>query len=92
MQQKVVEEQSPFFMVHRPDRLFEILASLQKNHLSPKQIQFVYPKVGETANIVLIDAIKDGKLTGAKILPPIVTHNADDTYTDAVWSIYEGRQ
>ncbi|MGK4016913.1 tRNA1(Val) (adenine(37)-N6)-methyltransferase [Weissella paramesenteroides] len=89
---KLLKNKAHFFMVHRPDRLFEILESLQKNHLSPKQIQFVYPKVGEPANIVLIDAIKDGKLTGAKILPPIVTHNLDDTYTDAVWSIYEGRQ
>ena len=37
----------------------------------------------------MIDAIKDGALTGATILPPIVTHNDDDTYTKAVWDIYE---
>ena len=73
------------------DRLFEILESLQKNHLAPKRIQFVDPKAGEPANVLLIDAIKDGALTGATILPPIVTHNDDDTYTKAVWDIYEGK-
>lgn len=89
---KLLKNKAHFYMVHRPDRLFEILATLQKNHLSPKRIQFVYPKAGEPANVLLIDAIKDGKLTGAQILPPIITHNQDDTYTDAIWSIYEGRQ
>ena len=88
---KLLKNKAHFFMVHRPDRLFEILESLQKNHLAPKRIQFVYPKAGEPANVLLIDAIKDGALTGATILPPIVTHNDDDTYTKAVWDIYEGK-
>ena len=51
----------------------------------------MYPKAGEPANVLLMDAIKDGALTGATILPPIVTHNDDDTYTKAVWDIYEGK-
>ena len=88
---KLLKNKAHFFMVHRPDRLFEILESLQKNHLAPKRIQFVYPKAGEPANVLLIDAIKDGALTGATILPPIVTHNDHDTYTKAVWDIYEGK-
>jgi tRNA1(Val) A37 N6-methylase TrmN6 len=80
-----------FFMVHRPDRLFEILDALRAVNLAPKQLQFVYPKAGAEANVLLIDAIKDGSLTGAKILPPILTHNADGSYTEEVLAIYEGR-
>ncbi|TYC48074.1 tRNA1(Val) (adenine(37)-N6)-methyltransferase [Weissella muntiaci] len=80
-----------FYMVHRPDRLFEILAALQAVNLAPKKIQFIYPKLGMEANVVLIDAIKDGQLTGARILPPIITHHADNSYTDEVLAIYEGR-
>jgi tRNA1(Val) A37 N6-methylase TrmN6 len=80
-----------FFMVHRPDRLFEILDALRAVNLAPKQLQFVYPKDGTEANVLLIDAIKDGQLTGAKVLEPIITHNADGSYTKQVLDIYEGR-
>lgn len=88
---KLLKSGGRFFMVHRPDRLFEILDALRANNLIPKRIQFVYPKVGREANVVLIEAIKNGRLTGAQILPPIITHNEDDTYRDEVWDIYEGR-
>ncbi|MDR3240773.1 MAG: tRNA1(Val) (adenine(37)-N6)-methyltransferase [Lactobacillaceae bacterium] len=88
---KLLKSGGHFFMVHRPDRLFEILDALRANNLIPKRIQFVYPKVGKEANVVLIESIKNGRLTGAQILPPIITHNDDDTYRDEVWAIYEGR-
>ncbi|MCM0582292.1 tRNA1(Val) (adenine(37)-N6)-methyltransferase [Weissella diestrammenae] len=88
---KLLKSGGHFFMVHRPDRLFEILDALRANNLIPKRVQFVYPKVGREANIVLIEAIKNGRLTGTQILPPIVTHHEDDTYRDEVWAIYEGR-
>ncbi|MFL1695257.1 tRNA1(Val) (adenine(37)-N6)-methyltransferase [Weissella kandleri] len=88
---KLLKSGGHFFMVHRPDRLFEILDALRANNLIPKRIQFVYPKVGREANVVLIEAIKNGRLTGAQVLPPIITHNEDDTYRDEVWAIYEGR-
>ena len=31
-------------MVHRPDRLLDILDTLQQHNLAPKRPQFVYPK------------------------------------------------
>jgi tRNA1(Val) A37 N6-methylase TrmN6 len=88
---KLLKSGGHFYMVHRPDRLFEIIDALRANNLIPKRIQFVYPKVGKEANVILIESIKNGRLTGAQILPPIITHNADDTYRDEVWAIYEGR-
>ncbi|EJF34654.1 methyltransferase [Weissella koreensis KCTC 3621] len=88
---KLLKSGGHFFMVHRPDRLFEILDALRDNNLIPKRIQFVYPKVGKEANIVLIESIKNGKLTGAQILPPIITHQDNDEYRDEVLAIYEGR-
>ncbi|GAK30448.1 methyltransferase [Weissella oryzae SG25] len=87
---KLLKSAGHFYMVHRPDRLFEILDALRAVNLTPKQIQFVYPKVGMEANVVLIDAIKQGQLTGAKILPPIITHKANNDYTDEVLAIYAG--
>lgn len=47
-------------MVHRPDRFLEIIDTMRQFNLAPKRIQFVYPKLGKDANMLLIEAIKDG--------------------------------
>lgn len=77
-------------MVHRPDRFFDILDTLRKNGLAPKRIQFVYPKLGKDANMLLIEAIKDGAIEGFKILPPLIVHEENGDYTKHIQSIYFG--
>ncbi len=89
---KLLKNKGHFYMVHRPDRLFEILAALQRAHLYPKRLQFIYPKPASEANMVLIDAIKDGDSTGARILPPLTIHEKDGQYQQAILDIYQGRQ
>ncbi len=58
-----------FYMVHRADRISEIIYELKQKNLEPKQIQFVHPKANLNSNVVLIEAIKGAK-QGAIILPP----------------------
>ncbi len=88
---ELLKNNGKMYMVHRPDRLLDILNELQKYRLAPKEIQFVYPKVGRDANMVLISAIKDGKLTGLKINPPIVVYDKQDNYTDVVSRMLYGK-
>jgi hypothetical protein len=45
-------------MVHRPERMGEIFVLLNKYHLEPSRLQFVYPKAGKDANHILIEARK----------------------------------
>lgn len=68
------------YLVHRPDRLPEILAALAEHRLAPKRVQFVYPKPGADANMVLIEAIKDGKPGGCKVLPGFMVADAAGNY------------
>lgn len=68
-------------MVHRPGRLIDIISLFRKYKLEPKRIQFVYPKKGKEANMLLIEAIRDGK-PDLKILPPLYVYNEDGTYTE----------
>lgn len=77
-------------MVHRPDRFLEILDTLKTNGLAPKWLQFVYPKLGKEANMLLIEAIKDGSMEGLKILPPLIVHKDNGDYTDTIKEIYFG--
>ncbi|MDR0846999.1 MAG: tRNA1(Val) (adenine(37)-N6)-methyltransferase [Lactobacillales bacterium] len=70
-----------FAMVHRPERLLEILEEMKSNNIAPKRIQFVYPKQNKDANILLIEGIKHGQTAGLKILPPLYMHDEEGEYT-----------
>lgn len=78
-------------MVHRPDRFLDIIDTMRQYNLAPKRIQFVYPKMGKDANMLLIEAIKDGSTDGLKILPPLFVHKENGKYTDDIFEIYYGK-
>ncbi len=84
---KLLKNDGRFVMVHRTERLVEILALLQKYHLEPKRIQFIYPKVNKESNLFLIEASKNGK-TGVKLLPPLYIHNQDGSYRKEILSLF----
>lgn len=75
------------YMVHRPERLDEILALAQQNRLAAKKMWFIHPKVGKEANIVLIEFIKDGKAGGVKVLSPLFVYGDDNEYSPQVKAI-----
>ncbi|MEC5425014.1 tRNA1(Val) (adenine(37)-N6)-methyltransferase [Virgibacillus sp. C22-A2] len=77
-------------MVHRPGRLVDIIETFRKYKLEPKRLQFVYPKKGKDANMLLIEGIRDGK-ADLKILPPLYIYNADGTYTTEAGDIIYDR-
>lgn len=76
-------------MVHRPGRLVDILVCMRQYRLEPKRIRFVHPKVGEEANMVLVEAIRDGK-PDVRLLPPLVVYGPDGQYTQELMDIYYG--
>lgn len=75
---RLLKMNGKLFLVHRPDRLGEILNMMEKTRLSPKRIQFAYGHDGEEANVVLIEAIKDGKSGGVRIMPPIIEYEGSE--------------
>lgn len=77
-----------FAMVHRPDRLLEILEVFKKYHIEPKRLRFVYPKLGSPCNHLLIEGIKDGSLGGLIVLPPLIVYNDNNQWTKEVLRIY----
>ncbi|MCL2114301.1 tRNA1(Val) (adenine(37)-N6)-methyltransferase [Lactococcus protaetiae] len=88
---KLLKSNGHIAMVHRPERFLEIVDKMRANNLQPKWIQFVYPKANQPANILLIDAIKDGRAGGEIFLPPLVIHNEDGSYTKEIDEIYYGK-
>ena len=80
---KLLRNNGVIAIVHRPERLIEILDEMKKNNIEPKKIQFVYPKQNLEANRVLIEGAKNGK-SGLKVLPPLYTHLDNGEYTSEI--------
>ena len=85
----VLKNGGTFAMVHRPDRMMEIINLMQKYGIEPKKMRLVYPKMGKDANILLIEGIKNGK-TGLKVLSPLFTHNEDGSYVHEIREMFGG--
>lgn len=84
---KLLKNNGSLVLVHRTDRLSEIINMLLKYNLQPKRIRFLYPKELENSNLVLIDARKNGNV-GLKVLPPLICHNMDGSYTKEVLDMF----
>lgn len=84
---KLLKNNGSFYMVHRPERLADIIELLRKNKLEPKILQLIYPKINKAPTMILIKAVKNAK-PFLKIKEPLIIYNEDNTYTDEVLNIY----
>ena len=66
----------------------EIIECLKKYGFEPKKVQFIYPKKDSNSDLFMIESSKNGK-SGIKILPSLVVHKDDNSYTDYVRSMFE---
>ena len=87
---KLLKNNGNIAIVHRPERLIEIIELMRKNNIEPKKVQFVYPGKDKEANILLIEGVKNGN-PGLKILSPIYSHDEDGEYTDQIKEYFEGK-
>ena len=85
---ELVKDRGYFYLVHRADRLSEILNNLIKYRFEAKKIKFCYTTKYKNAKIVLIEAIKNGK-TSLTILPPLIINKENGEYTDEVLKMFE---
>lgn len=85
---KLLKNGGTLGLVHRPERLIDILLIMRKYNIEPKKIRLVYPTQNKEANILLIEGKKNGK-KGLKILPPLYSHNEDGSYTKEIQKYFE---
>ncbi len=57
--------------VYRPDRMVDLVAGCRRHRLEPKRIQLVYPGSDREANLVLLEAVKNGQQE-LKVLKPLI--------------------
>ena len=84
---KLLKDKGEFFMIHRVDRLVDILSEMRAQRLEPKEIQFIHPYVNKSPNLVMLRAVKNGGRE-LKVLDPLVVYNNNGEYTDEILKIY----
>lgn len=79
-----------FAMVHRPNRLVEILGTMSGARLEPKRLQLVHPRAGKGPNLLLVEGIKDAR-QGLQVLPPLFVYDHEG-YSSEIKAIYGRKQ
>ncbi|WP_201330099.1 methyltransferase, partial [Lactobacillus nasalidis] len=79
------------FMVHRPERLGEIINYGFKHDLAVKSVQPFVSRRGQAANLVIVEAVRSGKGDGLVLHDAIEVHKADGSNTAAIKKILEAR-
>ena len=78
---KLLKNNGNFAIVHRTDRLIEILSEFRKNNIEPKRVRFVHEKSNKESTLVLIEGQKNGKV-GLKVENPFILYNEDGSETE----------
>lgn len=83
----LLKDNGRLFMVHRPERLADILELMRKYKIEPKRIRMVYPNTKKAANIVLVEGQRDGGIF-LKWEPPLFVYNDEGEYSEEINKIY----
>lgn len=90
LSRKLLKNNGSLVLVHRPERLSEIIVLMKENNISLKRLQFIYPKENTNSNMVLIEGTKNGN-NALNVLEPLIVHEEDGEYKDNIKNMfYEG--
>ena len=79
-----------FRMVHITERLADILEAMRARDIEPKVLQMVHGRPDKKAKLFLVEGIRGGS-KGMDVMPPLIVHNPDGSYSDAVLRLYGKR-
>lgn len=83
----LLKDKGEFYMVHRPERLVDIMSIMRQNKIEPKNIRFVCPNTQKAPNLVLIKGIKLGN-PFLKVEENLYVYNENGKYTEEILQIY----
>lgn len=84
---KILKNNGKLAMVHRTERLIDIIYLMRKYNLEPKRIRIIQPFSNSNSNLVLIEASKNGN-AGLKIESNLIVHDENNNYTEEVLEMF----
>lgn len=77
-----------FAIVHRPERLVDIVCLMRNYSIEPKYMRFVHPSPYKKANMLLIKGTRGGR-PQLKMLDPLYVYDEKGEYSGEINKIYE---
>lgn len=84
----LLKDKGNIYMVHRPERLVDIMTNLRKYKIEPKVVKFVYPNQAKEPNLILVKATKNAK-PFLKVEKPVYIYDLQGNYTKDILEIYD---
>jgi len=75
------------FMIHRTDRLVDIIYHMRAKGIEPKRIRFIHPSPGKKPNLLLIEGSRGGNAE-LKFMDPLYIYDEKGQYTEEIHRIY----
>ena len=85
--QYLLKDKGSLYLVHRPERLADVIIGLCKYKLEPKILKFVQPNSQKEPNLILLKAVKNAK-PHLRLCKPLYIYNEDGKYTEELLKIY----
>lgn len=83
----LLKDKGELYIVHKPERMPDIIQKLRENKIEPKELRVVYSNKNSEASLILIKAVKGGKKF-LKIDRPLYIYNESGRYSDEIKQIY----
>jgi tRNA1Val (adenine37-N6)-methyltransferase len=84
----LLRQQGHLYLIHRAERMAEILTKMHEHQLNPRRIRMVQPYANKNANLVLIEA-KYHDRGNLVIEPPLIVYQSKDQYSKEMLDIYD---
>lgn len=85
---KLLNDGGSFYMVHRTERLADIIIALRNNCLEPKTLRFVFTKSDAKDSLFVLIEARKNKNGGLKVLPPLYIYDDSNYYSEEVLKIF----
>lgn len=79
----VLKPTGKLFMVHRSDRMCDVITTLRKYNIEPKRLSVVYPSEGKAASLILVEGAVGGK-PQLKLEPAVFMYDKDGNYIQSL--------
>lgn len=83
----LLKDKGELYMVHRPERLVDVLSLMRKYKVEPKILRFVYSDKNKEPKLILVKGIKNAK-PFLKVEKNLYIYDENGKYTEKILKIY----
>lgn len=84
---KILRSKGKLYMVHKPERLADLITLARKYNLEIKNLTMLQPSLKKKPSILLLEYVRDGG-NESSISPVIIEYDEDGKYTEEIKNIY----